>query len=186
MNLIELLGLLGHFAMLSLMAVGGGMAVVPDMHRFLVSETAWLTDQQFSASVALAQAAPGPNVLFVALMGWQVALNTHQPLWAPWLATFCLLAMVSPSATLALVASRWAQRHHEHVLVRAFHQGMAPVVMALLLSSAWFIFPLADHTLGRVVGVGLWAVSFLLFWRTKVHLGLVLLAGAVLGALGWL
>lgn len=63
---------------------------------------------------------------------------------------------------------------------------MAPVVMALLLSSAWFIFPLADHTLDRVVGVGLWAGSFLLFWRTKVHLGLVLLAGAVLGALGWL
>lgn len=186
MNQPEWLGLLGHFAMLSLMAVGGGMAVVPDMHRFLVSETTWLTDHQFSASVALAQAAPGPNVLFVALMGWQVALNSQQPLWAPWLAMLCLLAMVSPSATLALVASRWTRRHHEHLLVRAFHQGMAPVVMALLLSSAWFIFPLADHTPGRVVGVGLWAASFLLFWRTKVHLGLVLVLGAVLGALGWL
>ncbi len=186
MSLFEVLGLLGHFAMLSLMAVGGGMAVVPDMHRFLVSETAWLNDQQFRASVALAQAAPGPNILFVALMGWQVALNVQQPLWAPWLATFCLLAMVSPSATLALVASRWAQRHHGHLLVRAFHQGMAPVVMALLLSSAWFLFPLANHALGRWVGGALWVAAFLLFWRTKVHLGWVLLAGSVLGALGWL
>ncbi len=186
MNLIDMLSLLGHFALLSLMAVGGGMAVVPDMHRFLVSETAWMTDQQFSASVALAQAAPGPNILFVALMGWQVALNAQQPLWAPWLATLCLVAVVSPSATLALVASRWTRRHHEHLLVRAFHLGMAPVVMALLLSSAWFVFPLAADTAGRVVGVGAWAVCFLLFWRTKANLALVLLAGAVLGAMGWL
>ncbi len=184
MSLFDSLGLLGHFAILSLMAVGGGMAVVPEMHRFLVSETAWLTDQQFSASVALAQAAPGPNVLFVALMGWQVALNSQQPLWAPWLATFCLLAMVLPSATLALVASRWAQRHHEHLLVKAFHHGMAPVVIALLLSSAWFIFPSANHAAGQLARLGFWAVAFVLFWRTRVHLGAVLLAGAGLGAFG--
>jgi chromate transport protein ChrA len=63
---------------------------------------------------------------------------------------------------------------------------MAPVVMALLLSSAWFVFPWAADNLGRVVGVGLWAVCFVLFWRTKVNLALVLLVGAVLGALGWL
>ncbi len=186
MNAIEWLGLLGHFAMLSLVAVGGGMAVVPDMHRFLVSDTAWMTDQQFSASVALAQAAPGPNILFVALMGWQVALNQQQPMWAPALATLCLVAVVTPSATLALLASRWTRRHQEHLFVRAFHLGMAPVVMALLLSSAWFVFPWAADTLGRVVAVGLWAVCFVLFWRTKVNLALVLLAGAVLGALGGL
>jgi chromate transporter len=186
MSATDWVGLLAHFSMLSLMAVGGGMTVVPDMHRFLVDETAWMNDQQFSASIALAQAAPGPNILFVAVMGWQVALNQQQSMWAPALATLCLVAVVAPSATLALLASRWTRRHQDHLLVRSFHLGMAPVVMALLLSSAWFVFPWAADNLGRVVGVGLWTVCFVLFWRTKVNLALVLLVGAVLGALGWL
>ena len=59
--------------MLWLLAVGGAITTAPDMHRFVVDEHHWLTDAQFSASVALAQAAPGPNVLFVAVIGWNVA-----------------------------------------------------------------------------------------------------------------
>lgn len=186
MNGIEWFNLVSHFAMLSLMAVGGGMAVLPDMHRFLISENAWMTDQQFSASVALAQAAPGPNILFVALIGWQVAMNHQQPLWAPWLATLCLMSMVIPSSVLALLANRWIRQHQQHLLMRAFHQGMAPVVMALLLSSAWFVFPQAADIGAQVLSMGLWVVCFVLFWRTKVNLALVLIAGAVMGALGWL
>ena len=64
-----------HFCTLSLLAVGGAITVAPDMHRFLVDQKAWISDPQFSASIAIAQAAPGPNVLFVGLMGWHVGLN---------------------------------------------------------------------------------------------------------------
>ena len=64
-----------HFATLSMLAVGGAITTVPDMHRFLVTDQHWLSDSQFTASIALAQASPGPNVLFVALMGWNVGLN---------------------------------------------------------------------------------------------------------------
>ena len=69
------LSLFNHFASLSLLAVGGAITVAPDMHRFLVEETHWLSDAQFTSSIALAQASPGPNVLFVALMGWNLGLN---------------------------------------------------------------------------------------------------------------
>ena len=62
----DLAGLFGHFVLLSLLSIGGAITTVPDMHRYLVTDTAWLSDSQFSASIALAQAAPGPNVLFVA------------------------------------------------------------------------------------------------------------------------
>ena len=58
-----------HFASLSLLAVGGAITTAPDIHRYLVDETHWLSDAQFTASIALAQGAPGPNVMFVALMG---------------------------------------------------------------------------------------------------------------------
>jgi chromate transporter len=57
-----------HFASLSLLGIGGAITTAPDMHRYLVDERNWLTDASFSSSIALAQSAPGPNVLFVALM----------------------------------------------------------------------------------------------------------------------
>jgi chromate transporter len=69
------LNLFSHFFSISLLAVGGAISTVPDMHRFLVDQQHWLTEAQFNASIAIAQAAPGPNVLFVALMGWNVGLN---------------------------------------------------------------------------------------------------------------
>ena len=62
----ELATLFLHFVSLSLMSIGGAVTTVPEMHRFLVSEQAWLSEGQFSNAIALAQAAPGPNVLFVA------------------------------------------------------------------------------------------------------------------------
>ena len=61
--------LLGHFGMLSLLAVGGGGSVIPDMHRFLVEANGWMSDEQFAALYAISQASPGPNILFVALFG---------------------------------------------------------------------------------------------------------------------
>ena len=67
------LALFTHFASLSLLAVGGAITTVPDMHRYLVGDKMWLSDAQFTSSIALAQASPGPNVLFVALMGWNVS-----------------------------------------------------------------------------------------------------------------
>ena len=55
------LNLFLYYMSLSLLAVGGAIATAPDMHRFLVERQAWLTDPQFNASIAIAQAAPGPN-----------------------------------------------------------------------------------------------------------------------------
>src|SRR5690606_36366193 len=67
--------LLAYFLSVSLLSVGGALAAAPDMHRFLVDRHGWITDPQFTASIAIAQAAPGPNVLFVALLGWNIGLN---------------------------------------------------------------------------------------------------------------
>lgn len=69
------LNLFLHYLLLSVLSVGGGITTTPEMHRYLVNQHHWLTDAQFNASIAIAQAAPGPNILFVALMGWQVGIN---------------------------------------------------------------------------------------------------------------
>ena len=77
-------GFFTQFAMLSLLSVGGAITTAPDMHRYLVTEQHWLTESQFTSCISLAQAAPGPNVLFVALMGWNVGLNAGGGLHAGW------------------------------------------------------------------------------------------------------
>lgn len=186
------LGLLLYFLSLSLLAVGGAISLAPEMHRFLVDQQSWLTELQFNASIAIAQAAPGPNLLFVALLGWNVGLNAAgstagHTAWGLGLlgAGLTMLGILLPSATLTWLATRWAQRNRRRRSVRAFKQGMAPLVIGFIMATAW--------VLGRGQGkidtdLGLWLLGLvcaLLVWRTQLHLLWLLGAGALLGALGW-
>jgi len=187
------LALFNHFMSLSLLAVGGAIITAPDMHRFLVDENQWLTEQQFSSSIALAQSAPGPNVLFVGLMGWNVGLNAAAGLGGGWLSValsalgmfLSLLGIMLPSSLLTYTATRWAHKHRDYIGVKAFKLGMAPVVIALLVSTGWLL--TASHNQPER-DWPLWLLTLVamgLVWRTKIHLLWLFGAGAVVGALGW-
>ena len=186
------LALFLQYMMLSLLSISGAITTVPDMHRYLVTQQAWLTDAQFSSSVAIAQAAPGPNVLFVALMGWNVGLNAGGGLaagphaWALGMLglTITMVGIMLPSTTLTYMATRWGHRNRDRRGVRAFKQGMAPVVIGLLLATAWILGsahgnPATDWSLWLLT-----AATMVLVWRTRLHLLWLLGAGALLGALG--
>lgn len=178
------LQLFTHFLSLSLLAVGGAITTAPDMHRYLVDEHGWLTDGQFNASIAIAQAAPGPNVLFVALMGWNVGLNAGG-LWHALLGVLVsMLGIMLPSSTLTYLASRWGHENRDLRAVRAFKQGMAPIVIALLIATGWILAsahgdPARDWPLWLLT-----VVSALIVWRTRLHLLWLLGAGALLGWFG--
>ena len=180
------LALLGHFALLSLLAVGGAITTAPDMHRYLVTERMWLSDAQFTSSIALAQAAPGPNVLFVALMGWNVGLNAGGYGMALLGMSVTMTGMLLPSTILTFLAARWGHRNRELLGVRAFKQGMAPIVIALLVATGWLLS--ATHS-DPALDWRLWLLTIsatVVVWRTKIHLLWLLSAGALLGALGWI
>ncbi len=178
------LALAGHFLGLSLLAVGGAMSTAPDMHRYLVDERHWLADEQFSASIAIAQAAPGPNVMFVALLGWNVGLNAAgmPGAWAGLALTLgCILL---PSTVLTCLAAQWGHRNRNLRGVRAFRQGLTPIVIGLLIATGWI---LATGRRYDLADASLWAVSIaatLIVWRTRIHLLWLLAAGAVLGGFG--
>jgi len=181
-----------HFATLSLLAVGGAITTAPDMHRYLVTQQGWLSDAQFNASIALSQAAPGPNVLFVALVGWNLGLNAGGGPAAGWPAWglallgvgVTMVATLLPSSVLTYIATRWAQRNRELRAVRAFKTGMAPIVIALLVATGWLLSAAHDQPSRDWPLWLLTAVSTLLVWRTRIHLLWLLGAGALLGALG--
>jgi chromate transporter len=175
------LSLFAQFLLLSLMSVGGAISTSSEMHRYLVERQHWLSQVQFNESIALAQAAPGPNVLFVALMGWHVGMNTGS-IWAALLGVaLTMFGILLPSTILTYSAAQWGHRNRELRAVRAFKLGMAPVVIALMLSTSWI--------LGSASGVPasdwpLWLLtlaSCLLIWRTRLHMLWLLAAGALLG-----
>ena len=184
--------LLAHFASLSLLAFGGAISSVPEMHRTLVQQHHWLLESQFNASIALGQAAPGPNILFIALLGWNVGLNASGGVLGSYHAwgsallglLLAMLGMLLPSTTLTLAASRWAHQHREMRAVRAFKQGMAPVVIGLLMATGWILSISQETTLAHWPVWLLGAFSTLLVWRTRVHLLWLLAGGAMLGWFG--
>ena len=168
------LTLFSHFLSLSLLSIGGAITLVPDMHRRLVDGDQLLTEADFTGAIALAQAAPGPNVLFVALMGWYSAGLGG--------ALASMIGIMLPSTTLALAASRWVASRRQWLSVRAFQAGMAPVTVGLLLATGWILMP---HP-GDQLRAWLLAVAVaLLVWRTRVRLIWLVGAGALLGGLGW-
>ena len=181
----EWLQLFTHFLSLSLLSVGGAISAVPDMHRFLVDKQGWLTDSQFTASIAIAQAAPGPNVLFVALMGWNVGLNAGGLGQALFGVLATMLGILLPSSILTYMTSRWSHENRELRAVRAFKQGLAPIVIALLIATGWILAsahgdPARDWPLWLTT-----VATTLIVWRTRLHLLWLLAAGAALGWFGF-
>jgi len=162
-----------HFGMLSLLAVGGAITTAPDMQRYVVGEQGWLSDAQFTTSVAIAQAAPGPNVLFVAVVGWNIAGLAG--------VAATLSGSLLPSATLALAAARFGDERRASRGMRAFTAGMAPLTLGLLLATGWILTEPVRHSLGAMLLVPFTAVMLL---KTRISPIWLVAAGAVAGALG--
>jgi chromate transporter len=178
------LNLFGHYLLFSLMSVGSALTTVPEMHRYLVFQHRWLSETQFNNSIALAQAAPGPNILFVALLGWNLGLNSGGIWLALGGALLALTGILLPSTIVTHLASQWGHRNRDLRVVRAFKQGMAPVVVGLMLATGW-ILARAPGTSGHAWP--LWVVTAIsagLVWRTRIHLLWLLAAGAMLGVMG--
>ena len=98
MNDNPLVALAGYFALLSLFAVGGANAAIPEMHRIAVEVMGWMTDKQFADSFAIAQMSPGPNVIIVTLIGYHVAGLAG--------AAVATVAMCGPTCVLAFFVAR--------------------------------------------------------------------------------
>jgi chromate transporter len=170
-----LISLTLYFALASLMAVGGGVIMLaPEIHHQVVDVRHLMTNEQFAAAYTLAQAAPGPNMLFVTLVGWQVAG------WVGALAA--TFAVIGPPSILTLVVMRMLRPDGDSRLVRAFKAGMAPLSVGLLFAAAWVL-----ATASKVDWHGslLVLVTIVLVLRTKLNPVLLIAAGAVAGLVGF-
>ena len=167
----DLIDLATILAPLSLVAVGGANAVLPDIHRQVVVVNGWMTDTQFAAAFTLAQTVPGPNILVVCLIGWQVAGLAG--------ALVALVAICGPSSVLALLVARSLSNVRMAFWRQRLQAGLGPLTIGLVLASAVVLARSAAAQ--DPASVVLTLVSAAILLRSKVHPLLLMAGGAAIG-----
>jgi len=165
--------LLANFAVFSLIAVGGANSTVPEMHRQAVDIHQWMSDRTFSELFAIAQAAPGPNVVFVALLGHYVAGIPG--------ALTAMFAMCAPSCTIAYGVARVIDRFEKARWRIVIQAGLVPLTIGLVASSALIVARAADRSVATLL---ITAASFALCYWTRVTPLAALGLAAILGLTG--
>lgn len=168
-----LLTLASFFALMSLFAIGGANSAVPEIHRFAVGVQQWLSDRQFSESFALAQLTPGPNVILVTLIGYNVA-----GILGAVVATF---AMCGPTSVLAFLVGGASERFRGSRWHLALSRGLVPVTLGLTASSATVIATASDY---NWAAVAITAAAALTAYFARVHPLWTFAAAALLGLIG--
>jgi chromate transporter len=169
-----LLALATIFSQLSLLAFGGGNTILPEMQRQVVEVHHWMPASEFSALFALAQAAPGPNMMIVTLVGWHVAG------WAGMLVTS--VAKFGPSSLVTIAALHAWDRFKDRPWRRIAQRGLVPVTAGLVAASALLIAKASDPSWIAWAITGVCAV---LAFRTKIHPLWLLAAGSLIGLTGF-
>ncbi len=129
--------LAANMALLSLFAVGGANAAIPEMHRLAVEVHHWMTDRQFTDMFAIAQLSPGPNVIIVTLIGYQVSGITG--------ALVATAAMCGPTCVAAYYIGRVWERFRDAPWRIAIQTGVVPISVGLIAASAYLLARAADH-----------------------------------------
>ena len=164
-----------QMAMVSLLTFGGGVAaVIPEVQRQVVDVRHWMDDRTFADLFAIAQAAPGPNMLIVTLIGLKAAGLAG--------AVVATAALCAPTCTLTFLVSRAWDRIRASAWRAPLQEGIAPVAAGLIASSAFLIGRAADHAASLVL-VSLATALFTYFTRFNPLWALA--AAAAIGLLGW-
>jgi chromate transporter len=166
---MKLLNLAWVFALLSILAVGGGTAILPEMQHMTVNHFQWLTEKQFRDIYSIGQVAPGPNMLMVLLIGYKLsglagALVVGLAFFVP----DCILTLFVNRVWVHFSASPWRT---------SIQRGLAPVAIGLMAAGTWSIIRLAVYNgIGAAIALGVFAV---LLWR-HVNPAILIMTGGLI------
>ena len=170
---MDSVGLFFRFLILCTLAVGGLNTVMPGMFHYVVDEQGWLTARQFTDLYAIGQASPGPNALWVTLIGLQIGS------WSGAIASTC--AVLLPGIMFSLLMVTLHSRNRNSPFAIAFRRGLAPIAIGLMFSSAWVLLRSVGHDW---IGLGITLLTVAAILRTRLNPLVLLAAGAVAGIAG--
>ena len=120
-----------YFALLSLVSVGGIPSVMPEMQRLVVDVQGWMSAAEYTQLFAVAQAAPGPNVLVTALIGWKVAGLTG--------GLVALGAFCGPAAALAYSIGGYWDRMRDAPWRKVLQRALVPISVGFIVSGGYVL-----------------------------------------------
>jgi chromate transporter len=167
--------LAGYFALLSLFAIGGANAALPEMHRLAVEVEHWMSDREFADMFAIAQVTPGPNVIVVTLIGYHVAGAL-----GALVATF---AMCGPTCLFAFFIGRIWDRFKDAPWRIAIQAALVPISIGLIGSSAVVVTRAAAQSLAAAAITG---ITAFVTYRMRMNPLWIFAAAALLGLAGWI
>jgi chromate transporter len=175
------LQLISLFGMLSLLSIGGGNAVLPEMHLRAVHSQHWLTDSQFADIFSISQTAPGPSILIVTMVGYAAGLHVDGVPTAIVGGVIATIAMIIPAASLMYVVTLFWQKAQKSKWRIAVEKGFAPLTVGLILATSLVMSKAADHDWRAYL---LTALCTLIFVRTKTNPLIVVGIAGVIGYFG--
>ncbi len=162
-----------RFFILCTLAVGGLNTVMPGMFHYVVDEQGWLTARQFTDLYAIGQASPGPNALWVTLIGLQIGA------WRGALAATA--AVLLPGIIFSLVLVTLQARNPNAPFAVAFRRGLAPIAIGLMFSSGWVLLRSVGHDW---MGLAITFLTVAALLRTRLSPLILIAVGALAGVLG--
>lgn len=176
------LDLVTMFGSLSLLSIGGGNAILPEMHLEAVTGHHWLTNLQFADIFSISQAAPGPSILIVTLVGYGAGLSVGGVAGAITGGVIATASMIVPAATLTYAITLFWQKAKKSRLRHAIEKGFAPLTVGLILASSLVMSRAADHGWRAYL---LTAACTVIFVFTKTNPLIVVGAAGLIGYLGF-
>ena len=167
-----ILDLFGRCVLISVLAFGGGQAALPLIERIAVAETGRASPQDFATAVAFGYVTPGPVLITMTFLGYRVA-----GLLGAFAATLGIFLMPwALAAAAAQILRKWVQ----HPWLQRFGRAAAPAVVALLVVTALHLARPVFSAGWLYAGIA--AVALALALWTKLHPIVLLISGAVVGA----
>lgn len=160
------------FGKLSLLAVGGVNSTIPEIARQVVTVRHWLTPEQFAQLFAIANAAPGPNVMISTVIGAQVAGISG--------GLVATLAMILPAGILTMTFTKIWEQYRDTRWRKMLQVALLPITVGLIFAAAGVLILQSDH---GVLTTTITLAAAGLSWRTGTHPVWLLIGGLFLGLL---
>lgn len=159
-----------------ILGYGGGPSVIPLIRYEVVTRYRWMEDDEFGETLAIANALPGPIATKMAAyigyklkgnVGAVLAVITH--ILPSCIAMIALLSVVSVLSTSKVVAGMIA--------------GVAPVVAVMLGIMAYEFAKKTIDGLGKVMGIAMFLLAFLLLETVHIHPAIVIILFLAYGSI---
>jgi len=178
----RLLDISWFFLKVGLFSFGGAYAVLPYIRDGGVAQYGWITDPQMIDALALGETTPGPLISIGIFVGYLAGNGAGVPWLGASAATFWLFL---PSFVFVLGTARWMEWLTTRPGIKEFLTGVTSGVVGLMFSISIPLAKVAFMPAGVVdawtIALGLAAFALLTFWKWRLNVVVVVIAGGLLG-----